>query len=217
LPQSHLQSAAACRGPVFFWSVFFFDSKALLIFLSTSTFVGGFVRIKTSLALALAGAVSFSAAFATTLTEMTLEQMTAEAEVAIVGKVTATRTVQTDNGIATVTTFTVESNAWGADGTTVDVVTPGGSFKSSRFQLGDGTPNTPFLAKDQRSVLLLSRDSVSGELTIVGFNQGNLQIVKTAQGNKVTLPGTDQLMPLDSAMAEIKRAKVAPTNSALAR
>jgi len=175
------------------------------------------VRIKTSLALALASAVSFSAAFATTLPQMSIEAMAADAEVAIVGKVAATRTIQTDNGIATVTTFTVQLNGWGADGTTVDVVTPGGSFKSTRFQLGENAPGAPLMTLGQESMLLLSRDSVSGELTIVGFNQGNLQIVKTAQGNKVSLPGTDQLMPLDSAMAELKRAKVAPTNSALAR
>jgi hypothetical protein len=169
------------------------------------------------LALALAGAVSFSAAFATTLTEMNLEQMAAQAEVAIVGEVTATRTVQTDNGIATVTTVAVKSDLWGADSATVEVVTPGGSFQSGRYRLGDNTPNTALLAKGRASVLLLKTDSESGKLVIVGFNQGNLQIVKTAQGEQVMLPGAEKLMPLNAAMAEIKRAKVAPANSALAR
>jgi hypothetical protein len=175
------------------------------------------VRIKTSLALALAGAISFSAALATTMTEMNLEQMAAEAEVAIVGEVTATRTMQTDSGIATVTTFTVKSDAWETAGPTIEVVTPGGSFQSGRYQLGEGSPNGVLFTKNQVRLLLLKSDSESGKFVIVGVTQGNLQVVNTAQGDKVALPGNDQLMPLDAAMAEITRAKVAPANSAVAR
>jgi hypothetical protein len=169
------------------------------------------------LALALASALPFSAALATTLTSMDYKELAVQAEVAVVGKVIGSRTTQTDNGIATITTFEVASNAWGAEGkSTLEVISEGGSFKSGRYQLSEGFAGQLLPAKGQMTLLFLNADSQSGKLTIVGFNQGSLQVVKGGNGNQVILPGAG-LMSLEAAMAEIKSAKLAPAANDLAR
>jgi hypothetical protein len=173
------------------------------------------VRIKTSLALALAGAISFSAA-ATTLEEMNVQALAANAPVAIVGKVTATRTIKTDAGIATITTYAVDSanKLWGAEGlSTIDVITEGGSFTAGKgIRVAEVSPGQLLPAKDQTFVLFLAPDTDSGAFRIVGFNQGSLLV----KGNNVILPQSG-LMTLDAAMAAIKSAKLAPATDGVAR
>jgi hypothetical protein len=164
------------------------------------------------LALALAGALSISAAFATSLQEMSLREMAAQADVAIVGKVTAARTVKTDAGFQTITTFSVIENGWGADRATVEVITPGGSTQIGKFKVGQVNAGAFLPVKDAVSVLLLANDSESGKYVIVGFNQGNFQVATTASGPAVMLPKAGKLMPLAQAMADIKQARLAPAS-----
>jgi hypothetical protein len=171
------------------------------------------VRFKSCLALALAGAMSISAAFATTLQEMSLKDMARQADVAIVGKVIAARTVKTDAGFETITTFSVIENGWGADkASTLEVSTPGGSTQIGRFKVGQINAGAFLPIKDAVSVLLLANGSQSGKYVIVGFNQGNFQVVKTATGSAVMLPKASKLMPLAQAMANIKQARLAPAS-----
>lgn len=176
------------------------------------------MRFKTCLALALASAVSISAAYATSLEYKTLGAMAAQADVAIVGQVTAARTVKTDDGLATITTFAVKQNGWGADRfQTVEVITPGGSAQNGKYKVSETVAGTLMPVKDSMSVLLLASDSTSGKYTIVGFDQGNFQVVKTATGLAVMLPKANKLMPLDQAMAVIKQARLAPAQDSVAR
>jgi hypothetical protein len=172
------------------------------------------VRIKTCLA--LAGALAVGAASATTLDEQQLGEMAAQAEVAILGKVTGSRTAQTDAGVVTITKVEVLDSLWGAaKGSTLEVTTLGGSVKTAKYPVGRNFPGEVQLFKNSRSVLLLDAGS-NGKYTIVGFNQGQMQVVSTPQGDAVTVPGR-QLMPLQAAMAQIKNARVAPAKNELAR
>jgi hypothetical protein len=158
------------------------------------------------LALALAGAISFSAAMATTNPKMTVDEMADAAEVAVVAKVLGSRTAKTDNGVVTITLWQSVTDVWGmTPGLTFEVTTQGGSFNSGKFKLSEVSPGAPLVTKSGVALLLLDRDA-SGTLTIVGFNQGNLQVLKA---NQVVLPGSG-LMSLDAAMAELKSAKLAP-------
>lgn len=173
------------------------------------------MRIKTCLA--LAGALAVGAASATTLTAaLKLEQLAAQAEVAVLGKVTGSRTIQTDAGVATITNVEVLQSLWGAtQGRTIEVTSLGGSLKTTKYPVGRNFPGQVQLFKGSRSLLLLDADS-QGKLTVVGFNQGQMPVVSTAQGDAVTLPGRD-VMSLQAAMAEIKSARLAPASKELAR
>jgi hypothetical protein len=165
------------------------------------------------LALALAGALSFSAAMATTLPKMELADIAKAAQVAVVAKVTSASTIETSDGAATMIRLEVEQGIWGADqGATLEVLTPGGTIQRGRYKITDGPADLALPILDQRSVYMLQFDSKSGKYLVVGGNQGQLQIAKNQQGvDSVLLPGA-LLMPIESAMGAIKDARLAPSD-----
>lgn len=165
------------------------------------------MRIKTCLALALAGAFSISAAMATTLTKMDLNAIAKAASVAVVGEVTGTTTKQTDAGLVTVVSVKITNSMWGSDAQTVQVSMPGGNARVGRFRVGEASAGNPILTKGEQAVFMLTRVSPSDDYNIVGFNQGLFQINKTLEGAKVTLPGVGAQLTLDAAMSEIRQAR----------
>jgi hypothetical protein len=168
------------------------------------------VRIKTFLALALAGALSMSAAVATTVgKKMDLSELTKSAPVAIVGKIVASRTAKTDAGVITITTVAVENSLWGTDATTVEVEVPGGSETRGKFKLNFSYPGAPVLLNGRKAMFLLTPASDSKNFSVVGFNQGVFAVVNDA----VMLPGASRTMPLSAAMSEVRAARAQPESS----
>jgi len=163
------------------------------------------VRVKTCLALALAGALSISAAVATTLKQLTMNEVAQQASVAIVGKVISSRSV----GMNTIATVEVENAVWGTDAARIDVEVPGGTQRKGKFILGRTVAGAPILFKGDRAVLLLTRASGSDNFKIVGFNQGMIKVLPTIEGDAVMLPGTGKLTSLNSAMNAIREARTA--------
>ena len=169
------------------------------------------MRIKTCLALAVAGAFSISAALATTLKEMTLTELSRAASVAVVGEITASRAAQTENGLVTVSTVRVEKSMWGTNASTIQIEVMGGSEKRGKFNLGTTVAGSPILVRNQKAVFLLDRANTSDNFTLVGFNQGLLPVRETSLGAAVTLPGTGKEVSLAAAMNEINEAKASST------
>jgi hypothetical protein len=161
------------------------------------------VRVKTYLALALAGALSVSAAVATTLKQLTMNEVAQEASVAVVGKVVASRSA----GMNTIATVEVETSIWGTDAARIDVEVPGGSKRNGKYIVGITVADAPMLFKGDRALLMLTRARGSDNFKIVGFNQGMLRVLPTAEGDAVMLPGAGKLTSLNSAMNEIREAQ----------
>jgi hypothetical protein len=167
------------------------------------------VRIKTFLALALASAVSISAAVATTLDKMDLSELTKKAPVAVVGTVTASRTAQTAAGVVTIATVSVANSIWGTSAATLDVEIPGGAISKSKYRVAEVNAGAPALLSGQKALLLLTPVSGSGNFQIVGYNQGMFAVVNDA----VMLPNASRAMPLAAAMSEIRAARAQPESS----
>jgi hypothetical protein len=138
------------------------------------------VRIKTILA-ALAGALCVSAAMATSLQRMSLDELAAEASVAVVGAVTASRSVQTADGAYTVS-----------------------AVAGAKFRVGENVAGAALLVAGKPVLLLLSRDEATGELAIVGFDQGKMDVVDTAEGAIVMMPGSKTGTLLGDAVAKLR-------------
>ncbi len=170
------------------------------------------MHIRKYLALAVAGALSISAAVATTLERMSMQEMAAAASVAVVGEVTAARTARTDAGLVTISTITVIDTMWGNSAATLEVTVPGGSTVSGRIRVGEGHAGAPVLLGRQKALFLLSRGE-DNSLSIVGFSQGMLPIKQTAEGQMLLLPGASKPMALAAAMKQISASKAAPANS----
>ena len=144
------------------------------------------MRTKAWLAIALAGALSASAAVATTLQRLDLDTMVGNSSVAVIGEVAATQDVVMDGGAYTVATINVSEALWGSTDATLTVNVPGGSEQRGRFLLGTVVPGAPMLVAGMKFVLLLEADDAHGGYRIVGFNQG---LIPVAPDQTVSLGG----------------------------
>ena len=166
------------------------------------------MRIKTFLALALAGALSMSAAVATTVgKKMDLSELSKAAPVAVVGKVVGSRTVKTKTGVVTIATVAVSNSLWGNTSPTVDVQLPGGTEKRGKYSVNVTYPGVPMLLGGQKAMLLLTPAAANNaNFSVVGFNQGIFPVVNEA----VMLPGAAKAMPIAAAMSEVRAARAKP-------
>jgi hypothetical protein len=169
------------------------------------------------LALALAGALSVSAAVATTMAQLNLKQIAKAAPVAVVGKVISASTINTDAGFVTVSKVKLDDVIWGTNADTVEVAVSGGSQVIGRYRVGTSDAGAPLLASNKEVVLMLTPDATTGKFAIVGFNQGVFPVVNTAEGKAVMLPGVNKLMPLNAAMSAIREARAADLGDGLHR
>lgn len=158
--------------------------------------VGGFIAAATS-------------AGATTLLEMSFDAMVADADTIIVGEATDARVVQTAEGVYTITTFAVEDSLAGSAGAAVEVAVPGGIYKtagSGGVLVREATADAPMFAIGSEQLLFLDAGA-AGALGVVGFSQGAINVVETARGKSVRLPGDSALVALEDAKARVRAAK----------
>jgi hypothetical protein len=167
------------------------------------------LKRKHRLALLTCGLLSAASApaLATTLLRMSFEDMAVDSAVVVVAEAAGTRVEQTENGVYTVTTFNVEDSVAGDAGATVDVAVPGGVFTSpSGIMLRESYPDAPAFAIGSEQFLFLGAGS-EGAYQVVGFSQGALNVVETAQGKAVRIPGENRLVGLEEAKSRARAAK----------
>ncbi len=158
-------------------------------------------------ALGVAGAAMMAwSANATTLQELNLSSMVSQSENVIVGEAVSQRTTNANGSLYTVTTFDVTETLIGADKSEVEVAVPGGIFEVNGRRFAENWPGAPRLLVGQRAVLFLN-EGAGDMMGIVGFSQGVLNVVETADGDAVMLPGASKAMMLDDAMTAIKSAR----------
>lgn len=179
------------------------------------------MRIKTGLALALAGALSFGAAMATTQKRMELPDMVNSAAVAVLGEVASSKVAETPNGTVTLTEVRVIEDLWGAKGSdSLTVATMGGSKKIGKLQVGINVPGSPKLFSGQRVLLFLNKDNASAAAySIVGFDQGMINVASSAKGSQLKLPGAAEATSWVDTARKLREMKTsaAPAAERLAR
>jgi hypothetical protein len=155
-------------------------------------------------------AAAATTASATTLIEMTFEELVADASVVVLGEAQSARVEQTDQGVVTVTTFNVEDPIVGGLSGTVDVVTPGGIYKPGSVWVRESVPHAPVFMIGAEALLFLS-PAAQSTYQVVGFNQGAVDVAETRQGKTVRLPGAERSEPVAAAAARIRAEKVKPS------
>lgn len=139
----------------------------------------------------LAGAVAIGAgltASATSLVRLDLDAMVDQSATVVVGSAVSQRSEQTENGLYTMTTFSVSDAVVGNSGSTVTVATPGGIRVNGKFKFAETWPGAPQFARGQEVLMFLTADDGVGP-QVVGFSQGVLQVMDTAEGKAVRMPG----------------------------
>lgn len=157
-------------------------------------------------------AVVASSASATTMLQLSFEDLVADSAVVVVGEAVSSRVVDSSSdGLMTITTFKVSDSVVGGAGDTVDVATPGGIFKSGEFLLRQSSADTPLFAIGSEHMLFLN-SGPSDALAVVGVNQGAAAVFKGKEGRSVLLPGADGPQSLGKAKERV-RAAAAEANS----
>ncbi|MFN0022299.1 MAG: hypothetical protein ACKVS5_00205 [Parvularculaceae bacterium] len=136
-------------------------------------------------------AVASTSAFATTLLQMSFEDLVADASVVVVGEAVSSRVVESAaDGLMTITSFKVKDQVVGSAGSTVDVATAGGSFRSGKFRLRESTADTPIFLIGSEHMLFLNAGPQNA-LAVVGFSQGAAAVFEGKEGRSVVLPGSE--------------------------
>ena len=157
--------------------------------------------IKRPLGLLMAlGLLSAGTAQATTLTAISLDEMSASADAVILGKVSNQEAVRIGNAINTVVTFDVMDSVVGNPGSSVSVLVPGGSIESAGFRIGETNASAPVFIPGGDAVLFLTDSDSEGYRQIVGYSQGRLSINE----GMVRVPELNSSMTLEQFKARVQ-------------
>jgi hypothetical protein len=166
------------------------------------------LKTKHRVSLLAAGLFAFAAtsASATTMLQMSFEDLVADSALVVVGEAVSSRVVDSAaDGLMTITTFRVSDAVVGSAGSTVDVVTPGGIFKSGKFLLRQSSADTPLFAIGSEQMLFLGDGPAEG-MAVVGVNQGAAAVFKGKGGRSVILPGAEGAETVGDAMKRVRAA-----------
>lgn len=162
------------------------------------------LKTKHRLAVLACGLVSAASApaLATTLIELSFEDLVAESATVVVGEATDTRVEQTANGVETITTFSVDETIVGGAAGSIEVAVPGGIYKPGDVWIREWSADAPVFPIGAEAMLFLNADGA-----IVGFNQGALRVVERASGKVVRLPGSAGPESVDAAAGRVRAEK----------
>lgn len=154
-------------------------------------------------------AVAATSASATTMLQLSFEDLVADAAVVVVGEAVDSRVVESaTEGRMTITSFKVTDKVVGAAGSTVQVATPGGAFRSGKFQLRESSADTPLFALGSEHMLFLSAGPQNA-FAIVGVNQGAAAVFEGKEGRSVVLPGGEGPESVSEAKERVRSERAA--------
>jgi hypothetical protein len=165
------------------------------------------MRFKMLGAITLGGLLATAAAQATTYATLSLEELTAQAPVAVLAEVTSAPDTVTGDGSYRLATVTVQTALWGTNADTLQVALPGGRQSFGKLSVVSVMPGAPELFVGSRVVLLLKPHSTGAGLEVVGFNQG---VFTVSPSGAVMLPGATAPLSLQQAMQTIREVRTAP-------
>jgi hypothetical protein len=149
---------------------------------------------------------------ATTLLNMSTEQMTARASDIVIGTCTEVRSVWVDRRLITLATISVSESLKGAPGKELTLVLPGGVALDRAVPIAVTYPGAPVVVPSDDVLLFLERGAPVREgFRVVGFSQGKYSIVRDAFGRALASPsrGTSRqavdLATLKSRIRELVR------------
>jgi hypothetical protein len=152
---------------------------------------------------------------------LTTAQLTETASLIVIGRATGVESRWIDpRNLGTFATIAVDDVLKGSAGSTITVVTPGGSDANRRIPVAMSYPGAPRISQAERVLLFLAADSdFSDSHSIVGYAQGKFSIVRDPSGRDVVArenvalrlqsgPGvtysTVQMVPLADVTAAIR-------------
>lgn len=164
------------------------------------------MRFKMLGAIAIGGLLATAAAHATTYAPLNLEQLAAQAPVAVLAEVTSAPEAVTGDGSYRLATVRVQTALWGTGAQTLQIALPGGRQSFGKLSVVSVMPGAPELFVGSRVVLLLKPNSNGAGMEVVGFNQG---VFTVSPSGAVMLPGATAPLSVEEAMQVIRQVRTA--------
>lgn len=159
---------------------------------------------RASLLAAGAFALAATSASATTMLQLSFEDLVADSSLVVVGEAIDQRVVESAaDGRMTITSFKVTDAVVGSSGSIVQVATPGGMFRSGKFLLRESTADTPLFAIGSEHMLFLNAGPANA-FAIVGVNQGAAAVFEGKEGRAVVLPGGEGVESVSAAKERVR-------------
>jgi len=155
---------------------------------------------------------------ATTLQQITFEDMVAEANACVVAKAIDSTFETRDGQVVTVTTFKVLKTAFGTTSETITLVTAGGEKPLGRLKTSEVIAGAPKFFAQQENLMLITSNSQNNEYQIVGFNQGLFPVVTDPNGlaSVVLPPSVGGNTSIDNALEVISTERAEASSAPLA-
>ncbi|MGH9794490.1 MAG: hypothetical protein ACRD5G_06940 [Candidatus Acidiferrales bacterium] len=142
-------------------------------------------RVYRASCLAAALVLLAASAWATTAVRLSKSDLTAEADLIVIGRGVESRSAWVGRVLVTQVTVSVTESLKGSARDTITVVLPGGIDANRKFPISMSYPGAPAIRSDEDVFLFLGRDDELNGYTVLGFSQGKFSIVEDPQGNKL--------------------------------
>lgn len=144
------------------------------------------------------------AAFATTLERYSLTDLVEQSELGVVGAVTAIGSVYSEGRFYTIVTVQVEEVLFGQEAASVQVRYPGGSAEINGVRVGENVAAAAPRMEGMKAVYFLGGADREGTRDIVGFTQGQLDIVTRGDQALIASPDQASLLSVNDFVARVR-------------
>lgn len=151
-----------------------------------------------------AGLMLACTASATTLERYSLIDLVEQSATGIIGEVIATESVYAEGRFHTVATVRVDELLFGQGGASVRIRYPGGSADIDGVRVGETVAAAPPRMEGMRAAYFLSGAGSDGTRDIVGFTQGQLDIISRGDQDLIASPDQASLLSVNDFAARVR-------------
>lgn len=141
---------------------------------------------------------------ATTLEQYSLSDLVEQSDIGVIGEVTATDSVYSQGRFYTIVTVQVDEVLFGEAGTSVQIRYPGGSAEINGVRVGENVAAATPRMEGMKAVYFLGGSDNEGTRDIVGFTQGQLDIVARDDQLMVSSPDQASLLSVNDFVARAR-------------
>jgi len=145
-----------------------------------------------------------SAGDATTLERYSLNDLVRQSDLGIIGEVTASESIYSDGGFYTIVTVMVDEVLFGPATGTAQLRYPGGSAEVNGVKIGENVAAAPPRMEGMKAAYFLGDADGQGIRDIVGFTQGQLDVVSRGDQELITSPDQATLLSVTDFAARVR-------------